>query len=239
LGVRIFKGWLLGGVISAVLLGPGLAQAAAILRAHIQFVGKVPRMGLLKRTESACGGNKFATDEDVVVGATGGLKNVLIYVSKGAAPGARARDAELTTQACMIRPRVTAVTHGAQLHLANGDAVGHLWHAFHGVKTELLEMQAPAGGPTMSREIKQPPGELLRIRDDQRPWMMGYVMVVDNPYFGVSNDLGDVIVQDMPPGTYTITAWHERYGAKTAELVVGAEGYADVKFAFDGTEPRP
>ncbi len=110
-------GWVVGVTVGLALLAAPAAHAAAILRAHVQFTGKVPRLGPLKRTDPACGGNKFAMEEDVLVGATGGLKNVLVYVSKGgaAAAGGRTRDAELATQACMVRPRVAAVTQGAVL----------------------------------------------------------------------------------------------------------------------------
>lgn len=214
------------------------ASAAAILRAHVQFVGKVPRMGQLKRTDPACGGGKFSTDEDVVVGPTGGLKNVLVYVSRGVPPGSKPRDAEFTLQGCMFRPRVAAVTTGAQVRITNTDPVNHLWHAFLGTRTTWLEPHA-AGAPALSHDVKDKPGDLWRLRDDQRPWMAAYVMVTDNPYFQVSNDLGDALVMDMPPGNYTVTAWHERYGAKTAEVTVGNDGYADVRFAYDGNEPRP
>jgi hypothetical protein len=233
------RGWM---VMAVVLLGLGApaAHAAAILRAHVQFTGKVPRMGALKRTDPACGGNKFAMEEDVVVGATGGLKNVLVYVSKGgaAAGGGRAKDAELSTQACMVRPRVTAMTQNGMLRVNNADTVGHLWHGFAGVKTAFLEQQAPGSQPLV-KETKLQPGEFLRLRDDLKPWMAGFVVVTDNPFFAATNDLGDALVMDLPPGQYTVTAWHERYGAKSVELTVGADGYADARFSFDGTEPRP
>lgn len=227
-------------LLAVLLLGGSAvdASAAAILRAHVQFVGKVPRMGALKRTEAACGGQKFATEEDVLVGATGGLKNVLVYVSRGVPAGAKLRDADFTLQSCMFRPRVTAVTTGGLIRITNTDPVNHLWHAFHGTRTLWLDPHA-AGAPAVSREVKEKPGDVIRLRDDQRPWMAAFVVVTDNPYFQVSNDLGDALVMEMPAGLYTVTAWHERYGAKTAEVTVGQDGYADVRFAYDGNEPRP
>lgn len=226
------------GAVASVFLSALPAQAAPILRAHVQFVGKVPRMGVLKRTDPACGGNKFATEEDVMVGPSGGLRNVLIYVSRGAPPGGKPRDAELTSQACMLRPRVSAVTQGAMIKLSNADAVSHLWHAFVGVKTSFMDNPL-AGGQPLIKEVKHNPGEFLRLRDDTHPWMAGFVMVTDNPWFGVTNDAGDVLILDVPSGAYTVTAWHERYGAKSAQVTVAANGYADVKFAFDGQEPKP
>jgi hypothetical protein len=61
--------------------------------------------------------------------------------------------------------------------------------------------------------------------------MHAWVVVVDGPA-AVSGDDGRFDVKDVPPGAYTVTAWHEKYGEKTAQVTVPASGDATVDFTF-------
>ena len=225
--------------LALVALGLSASTAqAAVIRARVYFTGKFPRMGALKRTDPACGGSKFATDENVLVDMnTGALKNVLVWVSRGA-PASPPADVEVQTQACMFRPRVVALPVGSTLRINNTDNLPHLWHAFHGIKTVALQKSEPGASPLAFRP-ELPAGQFLRLRDDARPWMEGFVVAVESASNGVTTDKGEVLLPDLPVGTYMLSAWHERYGLKTQEVTVAADGTVDVKFLYDGTEVRP
>lgn len=230
-------------VATAALLGlcllSGGSTWAATLRARVYFTGKAPRMGALKRTDGACGGSKFATDEYAVVDpVTGALKNVLVWVSRGAPTPSPPRDAEFSSQACMFRPRVAAVTPGGVVRVQNTDNLPHLWHGFLGTQTVLLNKAEPGAAP-LAQDLKTPAGQFVRLRDDTRPWMEGFVVSVESAFFGVTTDKGEVLLPELPVGSYTLSAWHERYGLKTQEVTVAADGTLDIKFLYDGTEVRP
>lgn len=221
------------------LMAGGTPAWASGIRARVYFTGKAPRMGLLKRNEGACGGNKFATDEYVVVDpTTGAMKNVLVWISRGAAAPSVPKDAEMQSQACMFRPRLAAFTPGGVVRITTADNLPHLWHAFQNVKTVGLQKAEPGAAPAVF-EPKLAPGQFVRIKDDTRPWMDGFAVVVDSAFYGVTSDKGETSLLELPGGQYTVTSWHERYGLKMQEVTVPAEGLADVRFLYDGTEVRP
>jgi hypothetical protein len=63
--------------------------------------------------------------------------------------------------------------------------------------------------------------------------MTGYVVVNANPYFAVTGPDGKFKIAGLPPGKYTLTAWQERYGTKTAPVTVAENKPAEVSFAYD------
>jgi len=60
------------------------------------------------------------------------------------------------------------------------------------------------------------------------PTMIGYVMVLQNPFYAVSDKEGNFSIEGIPPGKYTLTIWHERYKADPLEVEVADSGVAEV-----------
>ena len=58
---------------------------------------------------------------------------------------------------------------------------------------------------------------MVPFKCDVHGWMNAYVGVLDHPYFAVTDKDGKFELKALPPGTYTIEAWHEKLGAQTAE----------------------
>ena len=61
-----------------------------------------------------------------------------------------------------------------------------------------------------------------------------FVGVVAHPFFAVTSADGSFQLKGLPPGTYTIEAWHEKFGTKTASVTIGAKESKDVAFTFSG-----
>jgi hypothetical protein len=76
---------------------------------------------------------------------------------------------------------------------------------------------------------------MLRVRCDVHPWMTGYLGIVPHPYFAVSGAQGAFTIADIPPGHYTVQAWHERYGTATQTIDIKAGSATSVEFSFSGT----
>ena len=54
-------------------------------------------------------------------------------------------------------------------------------------------------------------------------WMQGNVVVVDNPYYAVTDENGKFSIPDLPPGKYQVKIWHEYLGESTREITVAAK----------------
>ena len=72
----------------------------------------------------------------------------------------------------------------------------------------------------------------LKFKCDVHPWMGAYLFVLDHPYFGVSRPDGSFSVPGLPPGSYTLIAWHERLGTQKKQVEVGTDGAGAVSFTF-------
>ena len=62
------------------------------------------------------------------------------------------------------------------------------------------------------------------------PEMSGYVVVVPTPYFAESDKSGNYKIENVPDGSYTVTAWHE--GAKNQSKPVNVSGAAKPDFTL-------
>lgn len=70
--------------------------------------------------------------------------------------------------------------------------------------------------------------------------MRAFVVVTDHPFFAVSDDRGRFSIEGVPPGSYTLEAWHSRYGWKRrAAVTITAGAETTVHVAYDAGDPEP
>src|ERR1043165_1095257 len=73
---------------------------------------------------------------------------------------------------------------------------------------------------------------MVPFKCDVHGWMNAYVGVLDHPFFAVTDKDGKFSLKGLPPGTYTIEAWHEKAGTQTAQVTVGAKETKQANFTF-------
>jgi hypothetical protein len=73
---------------------------------------------------------------------------------------------------------------------------------------------------------------MVPFKCDVHGWMNAYVGVLDHPYYAVTKDDGKFTLKDLPAGTYTVEAWHEKLGAQTQSVTLAAKESKDVTFTF-------
>jgi hypothetical protein len=73
---------------------------------------------------------------------------------------------------------------------------------------------------------------MVAIKCDVHPWMNGYAGVLPHPFFAVSGADGSYTIKGLPPGDYTVEAWHEKLGTQTSKVTVGAKESKSVDFKF-------
>ncbi|MCI0446864.1 carboxypeptidase-like regulatory domain-containing protein, partial [bacterium] len=73
---------------------------------------------------------------------------------------------------------------------------------------------------------------MIPVKCDVHRWMESYIGVLNHPFYSVTGADGSFTIKNLPAGTYTIEAWHEKYGAQTASVTV-ADGQASTNdFTF-------
>ncbi len=120
---------------------------------------------------------------------------------------------------------------GQALTIKNSDATLHNIHALPKANAEFNQAQPIQGMPAIEKTFDKPE-VLVHVKCDVHPWMNAYVGVVDNPYYAVSGEDGAFSIDKLPPGTYTLEAWHEKLGTKTQEVTIAPNQTVDVTFAF-------
>ena len=221
------------GWVSAGLAEPDDAQAS--LTGVVKFNGTAPkpaRIDMSADPNCAKAHPTPATTEDVVVGDNGGLANVVIYVSDGLTSHTfqpPQQPAVFEQKGCQYKPHVLAMQANQKLDVVNSDETTHNIHPNPNNNRE-WNMTQPHGMPleqTFTREEIAIP-----VKCNIHPWMRGYIAVFKHPYFVVSDKNGSFSLKDLPPGTYTITAWQEKLGTLNQKITVGAGESKTLDFAF-------
>jgi plastocyanin len=172
--------------------------------------------------------------ETFVVGADGKLGNVFVYVKDGLGNyvyDPPAAGATLDQQGCRYTPHVFGVRVGQPIEIVNSDPTLHNIHAMPKGNPEFNNGQ-PIQGMKMTHAFKAKE-VMVPFKCDVHGWMNAYVGVLDHPYFAVTKDDGAFELKGLPPGTYTIEAWHEKLGATTQSVTLGAKETKDITFTFD------
>jgi len=180
-------------------------------------------------------GGAPATTENVVVGGNGGLANVVVYISQGLTgnEGATAsQPATMDQKGCQYVPHVLALNVGQHMTVLNSDKTAHNIHPQPnptGGNAQWNKSQIPGSSPIdiawSNEEVAIP------VKCNIHPWMHAYIAVVKGP-FGVSDGSGSFKLDNVPPGTYTLTAWQETYGTQTQKVTVAAGKPASADFTF-------
>jgi hypothetical protein len=174
-----------------------------------------------------------ATDEEVVVGSGGELANVLVYIKNAPAGATTSTPAVIDQHGCQYRPHVQAVEVNQPIQIKNSDATLHNIHAMPVVNSAFNEGQ-PVQGMVSTKKFDKPEITPFKIKCDVHGWMKSYMVVLPHPYHGVSGMDGKFTIGNLPPGSYTITAWHEKYGTQEQNITVGAKEAKTVDFTFKG-----
>jgi plastocyanin len=169
--------------------------------------------------------------EDVVVNKNNTLRNVIVYVKDGLGTRtfpAPTQKIELDQKGCRYIPHVLAVQVGEEVDIRNGDPTLHNVHSLSKDNPQFNVAQ-PKQGMILTKKFDKP--ETFRLKCEVHPWMSAYVGVFNSPFYAVTGDDGSFTLKGVPPGEYTIEAWHERYGTRTVKVKV-ERGTATADFTY-------
>jgi hypothetical protein len=92
----------------------------------------------------------------------------------------------------------------------------------------------PVQGMVSTRKFDKPEMTPFKIKCDVHGWMRSYMAIMPHPFYAVSADNGTFTIPNLPPGNYTIVAWHEKYGQTEQQVTVGAKESKAISFSFKG-----
>jgi len=211
------------------------AATAGTLSGRVLFDGPPPQNPPIKMSaDPVClrANRTGATFENFVV-TDGGLDNVFVYVKDGLGNYYFDTPTEAVTldqQGCRYSPHVFGIRVGQPLEIVNSDSTLHNVHALPKANQEFnfaQQIQGMKSQKTFStREVMVP------FKCDVHGWMNAYAGVLDHPYFAVTAKGGRFELKNLPAGTYTIEAWHERLGTQTQKVTIGEKETKDVSFTY-------
>src|SRR5882762_5405192 len=212
---------------------PAVPAGAGPIRGVVVFTGAVEQRKLpVTIDQYICGKEKHA--EDLLVGAQRGVRNAVVWLQTPP-PGANWPNApvkaEMDQKACAFVPRVVLVPVGGTVEFLNSDRLLHNLHS------------ASKDNPTFNRtqpRVRVIPvtfskPEIIQVNCDLHSWMRSWVVVADHPFYALSNEAGEFVLPNVPPGKYVLQIWQETLGTSSREVSVGAE---DARVTVELKAPR-
>ena len=163
----------------------------------------------------------------------GGLDNVFVYVKDGLgnyAFDAATEPVKIDQHGCRYVPHVLGARVGQPVEISNSDETTHNVHSLPDVNREFNYAQYKQGQKNV--ETFTAPEVMIPLKCDLHGWMHAYLGVVEHPYFAVTTDGGKFELKNVPPGTYTIEAWHEKGGTQTQQITIAAKETKEIGFAY-------
>ena len=186
--------------------------------------------------------NPNLSTEDTVV-KDGKLANAFVYIKDGTTANGKKITAitfatptdavTLNQKGCHYVPHVLGVQTNQKLKIVNSDPTQHNIHPTPKVNQEWNQTQ-PNGAAPIEKSFARAE-ILIPVKCNQHPWMKSYIGVLKHPFYSVSAEDGSYTIKGVPPGTYTVVAWHEGGATgteKTMQVTVPANGAAKADFAF-------
>ena len=230
------KLWLAAG-LATVLVQPGVLVAASSITGTVTFAGKPPALKpLAMEADPACAKKHTGpvANDMLVLGGGGTMGNIMVWVAKGLPAGktypAPKTPVVLDQKGCQYVPHVMGIMVGQPYKILNSDAILHNVHTLPKVNRSFNKPMPPTLKEVSTTFDKEE--GVFHTKCDVHPWMSAWVAVFNHPFYSVTGADGKFTISGLDPGTYEITAWHERLGTQTASVTVGASGSKTQDFKF-------
>jgi plastocyanin len=202
-----------------------VAVQGGTVTGKVKLAGKAPENPAVDMGEEPQCAAKYKTPPRlplVVVNANGMLANVFVYVKQGLPADAKypvpTSSVVIDQRGCAYAPRVFGIMVGQTLEIRNSDPLLHNIKTL-GKNNRPFNISQPTAGMTLNRTFTAPE-VMLRFECNVHGWMRAYAGVLSHPFFATTGTDGSFSIAGLPPGTYTIEAWHEQYGTQTATVTV-------------------
>src|SRR5262249_50771180 len=223
---------------------PVPTKDAGSITGKVSYTGTAPApVKIDTSADAACAkASPNLTSEDWVV-KDGKLANTFVYIKDGTlADGTKVSDyadpapsaaVTLDQNGCHYRPHLLGVVVNQNISITNSDPTTHNIHFMPKNNPDWNQSQVQ-GAPAMTHKLSHAE-VLVSVKCNQHPWMKSYVGVMKTKLFAISGEDGGFTISGVPPGKYTVVAWHEGGTTGTqkemqVEVKPGAAATADFSF---------
>ena len=223
-----------GSATPAPAPAAAVSADAATITGLVKFEGAKPTEPVIQMSADPYCQSQHQTpqtDEEAVVGPAGELANVIVWIKNAPAGNTSSAPAVLDQKGCLYHPHVQALEVNQPLQIKNSDATLHNVHAMPNVNSQFNEGQ-PVQGMVSTKKFDKVEAEPFKVKCDVHGWMKSYMIVLPHPYHAVSGMNGQFTIGNLPPGTYTIEAWHEKYGKQEQNITVADDKPAEVNVTY-------
>ena len=168
----------------------------------------------------------------------GSLRGVIVYLHKvkqGKAFPKKIQSVVVDQKKCAYVPYLQIVAEGGKVTILNSDAAHHNIHTYEIIgrsKRSMWNISQPKFRKKVVRKAKVRRSPIVRIECDVHNWMKGFLFVARSPYFAIVSGDGTFRIKDIPPGKYSLRAWHPALGMKKKKVAVSAGGKETAAFTF-------
>ena len=214
----------------------------ATITGKVIFDGTKPAMRTIDMSANPTCAKAHPTpvkSEEVVVNDNGTVKYAFVWVKAGLPDKTwqvPSTPVLLDQNGCMYKPHVIGIMAGQNIDIKTSDPTNHNIHPMPAVNAEWNESQPPGSADKMQTFPRQE--VMIPVKCQIHNWMKAYIGVVSHPFFAVTGDDGTYTIKGLPPGTYTIEMWQEKYNptgaTQTQTITVGPKDSKTLDFTIKG-----
>lgn len=203
-------------------IAPGWASGGAI-KGTVKFTGAPIKQEMLPVTTDhfVCGKEKAS--EALLLSADKGIRYAVVSLRNPPAgvkwPGP-VRPVQMDYKDCVYVPHVVLVPVGGTVEFLNSDRVLHNLHS-QSSENRAFNRTQPTG---RTIPIVFAKAETVRVGCDLHPWMRAWVVVIEHPFYVITDEQGEFTLDNVPPGKYTLQVWQETVGSTTKDVTVSDRG---------------
>ena len=236
-------------------------ENGATITGKVAFTGTLPhapRRFEVRNGPEICGAERVLTKLEVHEGMVKGVVIALEGVEKGKPfsshhdtatgrgrgefqyAGGNKLNLGVRLEKCSFGPFTGVIMADEAVHFINHDSIKHTLHTYslNGRKAKIMRTIHTQSLRAQGQTEKVFPAKKLRravavgLTCDRHDFMENWLYVVKNPYYAISDELGNFEINQVPPGDYNLVAWHPVLGIKEHRVTITPQGSLPVDFEF-------
>lgn len=204
---------------------PSSAAEPGAVAGTVRLAGPAPPAKLLHSgVDHAVCGSEPRPSEALVVSASGGVRNAVVFIGHERMEGWRSPTTfQIDQRRCAFVPRVLIIPPGSTVEILNSDGILHNFHTVSRLNPP-MNLGQPGKAKPLRVTFERP--EVVQVKCDLHGegFMRAWIVVANHPYYALTDDEGRFRLADVPPGPHALEVWHEVLGTRRVPVTVGTSG---------------